>query len=944
MKRVFYILAAALLGAMACTKEASEMPKPATEESGLVAIKMQLTIPVPINAQTKAGDRAELPRIDDIHVAVFGTSGYPQAYSLAEPIDADGNSVSSYATTNGDTYYFKVLLPVYDGEAHVHIIANGDPSITFVDQNENSIMSVMKTQDNVGAYWGRIVLPDGILTQKNDDGIMQTDDEGNFIPDDATADAFKNLTLIRNFAEVSLIVEDGAGISDVSWALVNTPVSGSVAPMADGTYVDEYKDYVYNTSTGKMVLDGKEYNGYMVSSELSTDVPAASQITTSADAPLFSYERVDPNKTQPAYLMLKAKFGSDSDYSYYRVDMMDENVGGYFPLYRNYKYQIKIHKVGNRGASTPDEAANRNSGGNVSMSAETKTLTDVSDGTSRLYVEFVEKTYTTGGTKSFWVYYIPDVTTGTIDNTKIEVSIKDQGNALASSTIELDSDNSTATGLYFYTFTVNDQSAIETLSSVIQVKASNGETGDDKSTLYRDLTVKVMKKMDMVLSLNPKKVDETIGKKTVLHIALSDTLQASMFPMEFYIEDSNRTLNPTGKDGGGNTIAVPVQLGTSLYDPTNTNSYHYIRTVNYSEYEPMLAAWKAADAAGESTEGIIDFTTEFQTIVASSKTTIYVDNEYFNMQHVNLLNDGLYLDPANQTVDHEVTSVTINVEAGDQTTEWSVLAGEGVTLDTASGTGDGSFTMTFAENESYGSDKTYTAAVTSGGKTYTVTITQKARTFTITPATQTLLYNATSATFKIKVEEDVEWTATFDGTSLSATSGTGPATLTATFDANTLTASKTYTATITVGDIQRTATIVLSRLPASSYPFSYSAFTVSDNASSATSTDGYVTIDMNNVYRGNNYIRMSTNNSAGTMTVTPVSGMKITQVVITYAAANYAQAAGTGVVSTGTYTLSSTTGTWTLDTTSSATMNFSGTGNNNGRRISSIVVYYEAAN
>jgi len=777
---------------------------------------------------------------------------------------------------------------------------------------------------------------------------MQTDTEGNFIPDTATADAFKGLTLIRNFAEVSLIVEDGAGLSDVSWTLVNTPVSGSVAPMADDTYVDDYKDYEYDTSTGKMVNGSKVYEGYMVSTTLSTDVPDKDDITTSADDPLFSYERVDPNKTQPAYLMLKAKYGSDSEYTYYRVDMMDENVGGYFPLYRNYKYQIKIHKVGNRGASSPAEAANRNSGGNVSMSAETKTLTDVSDGTSRMYVEFVEKTYTTGGTKSFWVYYIPDVTTGTIDNTKIQVSIKDQGNALASSTIELDEDNSTADGLYFYTFTVNEQSA-ETLSSVIQVVASNGKTGDDKSTLYRDVTVKVMKKMDMALSLVPKKVGETIGETTVLHIALSDTLQTSMFPMEFYIEDSNRTLNPTGKDGDGNTIAVPVQLGTSLYDPTNTNSYHYIRTVNYSEYEPMLAAWKAAKAAGESTDGIIDFTTEFQTIVASSKTTIYVDNEYFNMQHVNLLNDGLYLDPTNQTVDHEVTSVTINVEPDEETAQWSVTAGEGVTLDTDSGTGNGSFTMTFDENDSYSSDNTYTATVTSGGKTYTVTVTQKARTFSITPATQTLLYNATSATFKIKVEEDVAWTATFDGTSLSATSGTGPATLTATFPANTLTTSKTYTATITVGDIQRTATIVLSRTSASPYTFSYSAFSVSDDASSASSTDGYVRVDLDNVYRpggrDNNYIRMSTErgNNAGTMTITPVSGMKITQVVIEYTHTRYAESENTAVVSTGTYTLSGTTGTWVLEATSSATMNFSTTGDN-GRRISKIVVTYEAAN
>ena len=988
MKKVFYILALALLGVMACSRETLELKKPTPEESGLVAVTMKLRVPeVQLQAQTKAlGDRGTDPSIKSIRVAVFGTSGYPQAYALAEPVNkttVDGETVytdGEHASTNEDVYYFKVLLPVYEGEAHVHIIANGDDSIQFVDQNEASIMAQMTSANNIGAYWARVVMHDGILTQLNTDGIMQTDDEGNYIPSAETADLFKDLVLVRNFAEITLQIDEGAGITDVYWALVNDPANGSVAPVShvytdeDGTmqadYVDDYKDYIYNPASGKMVLadvddDGnittihETYNGYMVSSDLNSAVPKAAEITTPYTTALYSYERLDPNKTNPTYLMLKAKFGT-GDFTYYRVDLMDENLGGYFPLYRNYRYQIKIHRVGNRGADSPEEAALRNSGGNMSLSAETQTLTDVSDGTSRLYVEFVEKTYTTPGTKSFWAYYIPDVVNArnTINNDLIEVSVKEAGTALANTTITLDESRSSKTGMNFYTFTVKDQSSVD-LSSVLQVKASNGKTDDDKSTLYRDITIKVMKTMDMDLSLDPKKVDEGTGKKTVLHIALKDTLQQSMFPLEFYIEDTNQTLNPTGKDvEGGKDIAVPVQTGPSIYDESNQHSYYFIRTVNWDEYEPMRDAWVAAKKAGTSTDGIIDFKTQFQTVKAASQTTVYVDNEYFNIKSVSLLNDGVYVYPTSSTVAHDVTSVTIDVETSETTTTWTVEAGDGVTLDKTGGTGKGTFTMTFAVNDSFTTDKTYTATVTGGGKEYPVTITQKAHVFSITPETQNVVYNATTATVTVKADDDVSWTASATGgASLSEASGTGTKVLTVTLPGNAGgTDVRTYTVTATTSDetVSHSAQIVQNIPPQSPYTFSAGDFDISDRTGTVYSAGNYLSATVTNAASGgtaaNPYLTMgyqgrTTHN--GELTVTPVQGATITRIIITYYNATYATydsaTNGGRTVSTGSYSVSGDTGTWTGSATGDVTFTFGYAGNNNNRnfpRITNIEVTY----
>jgi hypothetical protein len=1023
MKKYFTILSIVLLGAVACTKETDRLlENPMQDDGPKVAVTMSVRLPVELMANTRsntvgtnANKRGEQPIIESIRVAVFGTSGYTQAYELAQPMDRieEGGNVhyeptDHYATTNNELYYFKVLLPVYEGEAHVHIVANGPETIRWADEDEFSIMSQMYTTDNVGGYWARVVLEDGILADLSDDGIMVTDEDGNYVPSNETAALFKDLVLVRNFAEITLRVEEGAGIRNVTWTLVNDPTYGSFAPMADGLFVDDYKDYVYDVKTGKMVncdieldengkpvlddngqpipirdTDGNienvhaTYNGYMVRSDLNTTIPAGSAITTSTSTPLFTYERLDPNKTNPTYIMMKAQYGDEDEYTYYRVDLMDEALGGYFPLYRNYKYQIKIHKVGNRGATTPEDAALRNSGGNVSMSAETKTLTDVSDGFSRLFVEYVEKTFTSGGQKSFWVYYIPDLSVdedndgnADVDNSSIDVRVKEIGTALANATITQDETKSTRTGKYFYTVTLNGQSESDDLESVLEVSANNGKTGEDKSTLYRDITLKVMKKMDMHLSLEPRKLAEGTEETTVLHIALTDTLQASMFPLEFYIEDTNRTLNPTGYDGSNpkKTIAVPVKTGPSIYNPADANSYAFIRTVNWSEYEPMRDAWVDALEAGEETDGIIDFTTEFVTIKSASKTTVYVDNEYFNMDSVVLFNDAIDVSVSNSTVAFNETSVTIKIQTEPTTTTWTAAGGSSaVTLSQTSGTGDATITMSFPENQSFGTDNTYTATITSGGKDYVVTVVQMARSFNVSASATHVAYDVTSVEVEIVAEDNLEWVASVDnGAGLvvtraaGATSvpGTGSHTLTVDFDENNGTAVKTYTVTVVpAGDATQAKSVVITQgVPTQSpYTFKASAITFPSSGNNrytsnvSNSPDGYVSIRFTQSSKSgsgdNAYITVGRSNNDGTITITPNNGMIITGIKVTYTNPTYAGYDSGATVNTGIYRIDQThgIGTWTGESSGAVTISNSHNTSwttTNYPRVSSVEVTY----
>lgn len=942
MKKAIYILSTLLLGLVSCTQmqvEAPELAKP--EETGLVAVTLKLDVPVPIMAFTKAGERAEKPNIDAIRVAVFGTSGYPQTYAYAEP-------VGSYATTNGEKYTFKVLLPVYEGEAHVHIIANGDESIKFVDETETSIMETMKSEGDVGAYWARVVLEDGILPQKDQYGIMQTDNQGNFIPSEETQRKFNDLTLIRNFAEV-VLTNESSNLTEITWTLVNVPSSGSVAPMSAGTYVDNYAEYEYDAETGRMVNGSKVYGGFMFEDAMDITIPTEVDYSgVEPGIPNFVYERPIPAPGEKATcVLLRAKFipegttRADSYYTYYRIDLMDEAIGGYFPLYRNYKYQVKIHKVGNRGAKTIAEAMNRDSGGNVSMTTEALKLTDISDGASRLVVEYTDKVFISKGYKTIFVQYIPDVTTGVVDNSKVSIKVKTQGTALVDNTITL-LPNSSQTGFYYYQFQVNDQDEEEDLTSVLQVVADNGKTGEDKSTLYRDINIRVLKKMDFDLALVPNKV--TGLTTTVLHINLPDGLPSSLFPLLINIEDVNHTLSPTHKDGAGNPITIPVLTAKSLADGT-TNSFYYIRTVNESEY--------TADHS---------ITTEFETVVPASATTIYVANEYFNTHNINLINDGIYVNPSHATVQHNITSVEIAVDASDASKTWSVTAGNGVTVTPSSGTGSGSFTMSFAANSSDG-QIVRSATVTSDGTSHNVYITQLPLQFSITPETQVVDFRTTTAEVTIFAEEGQAWTATVNnGASLSQESGEGTATITVSFSANT-SAQRIFTVNATSSGQSRSASITQKAGPASPYTFTAGAFTINNRTGSLTSSDGYVTVSLGNAAKSGSgsdaFLTMGYadsifgydyNRHAGVIRISPIDGFKITEVKVTYSRTNtdagYDFGNNSATASTGSYTRDqgNTSATWTGSSTSEITITNGyqqNGGNTNFPRISSIIVTYE---
>ncbi|MBR5176996.1 MAG: hypothetical protein IKW89_13880, partial [Bacteroidales bacterium] len=82
MKKIFYILSIALLGATSCSVNELGQPEP-VNNNGKVTFVMGLEFPEVFIATR--GAMAENPIIDDVHVAVFGNEGYLNEYVKAVP-------------------------------------------------------------------------------------------------------------------------------------------------------------------------------------------------------------------------------------------------------------------------------------------------------------------------------------------------------------------------------------------------------------------------------------------------------------------------------------------------------------------------------------------------------------------------------------------------------------------------------------------------------------------------------------------------------------------------------------------------------------------------------------------------------------------------------------------------------------------------------------------
>lgn len=627
------------MGAVGCTKsEPMDTLKSNLAQEGKIELIIKASAPGTLLA-TKAGDEmAETPKIKTIHLAVFGTKHYLNEYVLATPCDKDGKTVSSYADLNAETvegkdknvFYMKAILNATTDQRFIHIIANG-PSYLDYETKEEDVMWNLKTSDGVGAYWAHVVLPNGKgggTVAVNDDGTFQIDaTTGNYVPSAKAKEIFQTdgIRLIRNFAQVKLIPnESDTRFTLTGFKVYNASPEGYVAPFKremkdDGFGQKEPVFYDNYAKLGKTVLEPAHYE--MQETFATPDTPSSSDAfipvsATAKEASAFIYERAKASDGNRPYIILKGTWKASSTATavdtYYRVDFVDED-GDYLPLCRNYTYKITFDAMPRKGKEAPS-ADIYPSNANISSWPGAADQSDLSDGKTRLYVQFLENTYVKKDEIYQFNYaYYPDA--DDTDATTNDVTFAPKGtDGKAITPIDkngkpttfanwADTATKNSDGTYYVRFKVNDPTNLEKM--VTTTFTVTGQASG-KQKLFRDVSIHLLPPQDFTVTAN--QVAQTINSNVTVTVTLPTSLPASMFPIILNIEDSAQALNPKETVA---TRQMPVEIGTSITG-SGKQSYHYVRTVSRSEY---------------TTSNVI--TCNFKRIKTNA-TTVYVKAQNFN--------------------------------------------------------------------------------------------------------------------------------------------------------------------------------------------------------------------------------------------------------------------------------------------------------------------------
>ncbi len=587
MKKIIYILFAALLGAVSCTVKGPDVPQP--QNDGTVTLMMHVNFPE-VLVDTKATTMAETPNIDNIYVAVFGGNHYLNEYVKAVPCDSLGNKKDSYGTLANDTdFYFKVTLSATTSKRFVHVFANGPSSIDF--DYEDDIMKTLTTEGTVGSYWTYLVLPHGTASIAND-GTPSTLPEADSL--------FRNLKLIRNFARVTLN-EIADNFELTGYQVYNTPTHGSVAvwsPYAedqlDTANTGYFRDYYLKSFDELLDI----YDGFMPNDQISSDAPTAT--TTYSDSnDKFVYERPLASSNRP-YIMMQGKFLGDTTDTFYKLEFVDPD-GNYLPLYRNHEYTLTISKVARSGAADPTQAKVANA--NVSAMTEAQDLTDISDGLSRIYVQWLDQAFMEAGTKTFQYMYLPDASRIS-SSTQATLKITDGEGKAISGTL---SQTSPSQASNYWTRVTFSTSAPDDTMKVTKFRVTGEYTATDGQIhkLYRDITVRVLPYQPWG-SPTVSASGSEIGATVDVTITLPTGLPSSLFPLEISFEDSNKVLDPAGTD-------MPAVVGETIVPDKTGSSYQFVKTLGFLDY---------------SRAGGNVITANFKR-VRTGASTLYIKNQYF---------------------------------------------------------------------------------------------------------------------------------------------------------------------------------------------------------------------------------------------------------------------------------------------------------------------------
>lgn len=583
-KRIYCICASLLTMVFIGCSDESEVDVPQANDN-----KAELTLSVNIPEALSAASRSfSNPQINSLYLVVFDNLGY-----LAETVRA--TPVNEFSVT-GETK-FKVTLEQTPNKRIIHFIANYDAS-NLSYGSESEIIGKMKVSGTQDAYWQRVEFPSGISEDNTE-----------------TAKKLTRIPLVRNFTRISVKVdEELTKFKLTGFAVVNTLNAGTVAPYnTNGGEFPKFVDDEQLCRTYDNIVTTQRYNGFMPSSAgLENTNP---QNVTFGTAPFYMYERKYSNDNTATYVLVKGRYLNGKE-TFYKLDITYNDNSGlshYYNLLRNFEYAITITDVQGNGYDTASEAGEQPASNNLSGSVLTKSLLNISDGTSRLFVNFTDTTLVNTNPIELKYKYIPNINSPTnITNGSVKTDLIKAGKVIESSTATSDEEN----GYRIIKITPNSPTDIPQ-EQTVTLYVPGG--------LSREVTFTLRKPQDMTV-ICPV-VRNTSGTSFTLTIQIPDGMLEKLFPLEFLIESSKLSIYPDAS-AANNKGYMPVKVGTTIVKGQTGSSFAYQKIITYEDYKNLAVA-----------NNIRAIECAFKTNIAASASTIYVHNKYFNLGEAELKNN-----------------------------------------------------------------------------------------------------------------------------------------------------------------------------------------------------------------------------------------------------------------------------------------------------------------
>ena len=672
--------------AVSCVAELEQGGTAAGDSLEGAPVTITFSVPdIPLLSATKTlesgdGDITGTPYLDPdkLYLVVCGGSLSIKYIRKATYLDAIPNYTvpeDQYPSSEGDRkvtlYRFRVQLELSDFPRTIHILGNVDENQLITGSySYNSLPNILSYPDKQ-AYWQELHVP---KIKAETDPITKKpikNNDGSYTPDDETLGYFQHIPLIRNFAKIQ-VTNATENFHLHSYAVIFFPERGSVVPYRSNEPIKEnrfdfnppekYLFSGYEKSTFTQLESSINYLGNMPSNvALSTVIPPASEfenpITSGGrvlkydpddtESGFYVYERgVPTDKIGPTFIIVCGKFETDDNWYYYRLDLMeskdegDQTVSKYYPIYRNFRYNIQLHRISSEGVLTPEAAANSSGAEDISADVSMRHLSDISNGTTRLVVEpFMTRTYSgpakEGEYYELYARFFNDVTSDEPNMNTVAVRVELEPMTDGSDDILiLYDDNGTRVPKkgHFFPKAAEDVGGVrgirtirfntveplsETKTQKIKITGYNPGTNQELR-LYREVEITLQKKQPLTVTCTDP-VSTSTGSSVTVGIAIPSELPESMFPVEFIVEPEAGTLTPdTSKD-----VNMPVVSGKSIATTTSafldSPTFYYIRTLTWNEFLGLPVS-----------EGRRTFNCYFKTNRVLNATTVWVYNEYFD--------------------------------------------------------------------------------------------------------------------------------------------------------------------------------------------------------------------------------------------------------------------------------------------------------------------------